>query len=237
MIERRFCQATFGAERLYRHPAPFLFLDEISPILASRPPLTIRFCLHAHHYPHYCSFAPEVFLGCLRFGDESGLRSDYHAGTTWGVKGQTPVVPHTGNRFSLNMLSVVNARGQLRFMVHEGRLNGPVFVEFLKRLVYKAPRPIFLVLDGHSVHKSRPVRDYVTSQDGKLRLFFLPPYSPELNPDEQVWNHVKHHGVGRMFVNGKDQLRILIQAKLRRLQKSPWLVQSFFLLSDTLYAA
>jgi transposase len=170
------------------------------------------------------------------FGDESGLRSDYHAGTTWGIKGQTPVVPHTGNRFSLNMLSVVNARGQLRFMVHEGRLNGLVFVEFLKRLMYKAPRPMFLVLDGHSVHKSRPVRDYVQSLESKLRLFFLPPYSPELNPDEQVWNHVKHHGVGRMFVNGKDQLRILIQAKLRRLQKSPWLVQSFFLLQDTLYA-
>ncbi len=171
------------------------------------------------------------------FGDESGLRSDYHAGTTWGAKGQTPIVPHTGNRFSLNMLSVVNARGQMRFMVHEGRLNGTVFVEFLSRLVYKAPRPIFLVLDGHSAHKSRLVRDYVNSLGGKLRLFFLPPYSPELNPHEQVWNHVKHHGVGRMLVVGKRHLRVLIQAKLRRLQKSPWLVRSFFQLPDTQYAA
>jgi transposase len=171
------------------------------------------------------------------FGDESGLRSDYHAGTTWGAKGRTPVVPHTGNRFSLNMLSVVNARGQLRFMVHEGRLNGAVFVEFLNRLMYQAPRPIFLVLDGHSAHRSRLVRDYVQSLGGRLRLFFLPPYSPELNPDEQVWNHVKHHGVGRMFAVGKGHLRALIQAKLRRLQKSPWLVRSFFLLPDTHYAA
>lgn len=171
------------------------------------------------------------------FGDESGLRSDYHAGTTWSPKGQTPVVPHTGNRFSLNMLSVVNARGQLRFMVHEGRLNGAVFVEFLSRLMYKAPRPIFLILDGHSAHKSRLVQEYVNSLNGKLRLFFLPPCSPELNPDEQVWNHVKHHGVGRMIVVGKDHLKALIQAKLRRLQKSPWLVRSFFLLPDTQYAA
>jgi transposase len=171
------------------------------------------------------------------FGDESGLRSDYHAGTTWGAKRQTPIVPHTGNRFSLNMLSVVNARGQMRFMVHEGRLNGTVFVEFLSRLVYKAARPIFLVLDGHSAHKSRLVRDYVNSLGGKMRLFFLPPYSPELNPDEQVWNHVKHHGVGRMLVVGKRHLTVLIQAKLRRLQKSPWLVRSFFQLPDTQYAA
>jgi len=171
------------------------------------------------------------------FGDESGIRSDYHAGTTWGAKGHTPVAPHTGNRFSLNMLSVVNARGQLRFMVHEGRLNGAVFIEFLKRLMYKSPRPIFLVLDGYSAHKSRPVREYVESLDGRLRLFFLPPYSPELNPDEQVWNHVKNHGIGRMVVAGKDHLRLLVQAKLRRIQKIRSLVQSFFRLPDTQYAA
>jgi transposase len=170
------------------------------------------------------------------FGDESGLRSDYHAGTTWGVKGHTPVVAHTGNRFSLNMLSVVNARGQMRFMVHEGRLNATVFIEFLKRLMYKAPRPVFLVLDGHSAHKARPVQDYVATLDGRLKLFFLPPYSPELNPDEHVWNQVKHHGVGRMFVEGKDKLRVMIQAKLRRLQKSPAIVRSFFSAPDTSYA-
>jgi transposase len=70
-----------------------------------------------------------------------------------------------------------------------------------------------------------------------MRLFFLPPYSPELNPDEQVWNHVKHHGVGRMFVGGKGHLKLLVQAKLRRRQKSPWLVHSFFLLPDTRYTA
>lgn len=171
------------------------------------------------------------------FGDEGGLRSDYHAGTSWGVKGHTPVVPHTGNRISMNMLSAVNARGQMRFMVHDGRLNGPVFVEFLQRLVHNATRPIFLVLDGHSAHKSKPVREYVDSLGGQLRLFFLPPYSPELNPDEQVWNHVKHHGVGRMLVVGKRHLKALIQAKLRRLQNSPNLVRSFFLLPDTQYAA
>lgn len=170
------------------------------------------------------------------FADESGLRSDYHAGTTWAAIGQTPVVPPTGNRISLNMLSAVNGRGQMRFMVHDGKLNAAVFVEFLKRLMYRAPRTVFLVLDGHSAHKAKLVNQYVESMQGRLRLFFLPPYSPELNPDEQVWNHLKHHGVGRMFVGGKSQLRILVQAKLRRIQKSRWLIQSFFELPDTRYA-
>ena len=140
----------------------------------------------------------------LLFGDEAGVRSDYHAGTTWGVRGQTPVVPTTGQRFGLNLISAVSARGGLRFMVVKGTLNGSRYVQFLKRLMHNASRPVFLIVDGHPVHKSRAVRAYVAATEGKLRLFYLPPYSPELNPDEQVWNHVKHHGVGRAVWEGTD---------------------------------
>jgi transposase len=171
------------------------------------------------------------------FGDEAGIRSDYHSGTTWGVKGQTPVVEATGQRCSVNMVSAINARGQSRFMVLEGRVNAGVFVEFLRRLTYRAARPIFLVLDGSSVHKAKMVQEFVKSLNGQLRLLFLPSYSPELNPDEQVWNHVKNHGVGRMVLRGKEQLKVLVRAQLRRLQKSPSLVKMFFLLPDTQYAA
>lgn len=171
------------------------------------------------------------------FGDEGGVRSDYHAGTTWGVRGQTPIVPRTGGRFSLNMLSAVNARGQMRFMVREGRVTAAVFMEFLRRLLHGATRPIYLILDGHSVHTARAVRDFVATCEGRLRLFFLPPYSPELNPDEQVWNHVKHHGVGRACIRGKAELKAYVQTVLHRIQKSPLLIQMFFLLPDTRYAA
>ncbi len=141
------------------------------------------------------------------FGDEAGVRSDYHAGTTWGVKGKTPVVPRTGQRKSINMLSAVTARGDLRFMLVRGRVNGVVFAEFLRRLMHNAAHPVFLILDGHSIHHSRPVRDFVASQEGRLRLFFLPPYSPELNPDEQVWNYVKHHGIGKAVLRAATDLR------------------------------
>src|ERR1017187_5712255 len=111
----------------------------------------------------------------IYFGDEAGVRSDNHAGTTWGIKGQTPVVRSTGQRSSVNMISAVSARGHMRFMVAKGRVNGAVFVEFLKRLMHSAAQPIFLILDGGSYHRSRLVKDYVASLNGKLRLFFLPP--------------------------------------------------------------
>ena len=171
------------------------------------------------------------------FGDEAGVRSDYHAGTTWGVKGKTPVVPRTGQRKSVNMLSAVSARGELRFMLVQGRVNGPVFAEFLRRLMHNAPQPIFLILDGHSIHHSRPVRGFVASQEGRLRLFFLPPYSPELNPDEQVWNYVKHHGIGKVTLRVATDLRRFVLARLRSLQRLPWAVRMFFLTPHTQYAA
>lgn len=171
------------------------------------------------------------------FGDEAGVRSDYHAGTTWGVKGKTPVVPRTGGRNSVNMLSAVSVRGELRFMLVKGRVNGDVFTEFLRRLVHNAAQPVFLILDGHSIHRSRPVRDFVARQEGRLRLFFLPPYSPELNPGEQVWNYVKHHGVGKAALQGAADLQRFVLARLRSLQRLPWTVRMFFLTPDTQYAA
>jgi transposase len=173
----------------------------------------------------------------IYFGDEAGVRSDCHAGTTWGVKGQTPVVSSTGQRTSVNMISAVSARGHLRFMLVKGRVNGPVFVEFLKRLMYNARQPIFLILDGGSYHRGKPVREYVASLGGKLRLFFLPPYSPELNPDEQVWKYVKHHGVARAALRGGKELRKFVMARLRSLQKLPWTIRMFFLTPDAQYAA
>ena len=82
------------------------------------------------------------------------------------------------------------------------------------------------------------MKDCVASLGGKLRLFFLPPYSPELNPDEQVWNYVKHHGIAKAVLRGgKGELRKLVLARLRSLQKLPWTIRMFFLTPDTQYAA
>ncbi|OYQ09307.1 IS630 family transposase [Ralstonia solanacearum K60] len=172
----------------------------------------------------------------IYFADESGIRSDYHTGTTWAPRGQTPVVGVTGRRFSLNMISAVSPRGEFRFMVHDGSVNATVFVEFLKRLMIGATKPVFVVVDGHPVHKSKPVRTYVESQQGRLKLFYLPPYSPHLNPDEQVWAHVKRH-VSKRLVQGKNEMKKLALSALRRIQRLPELVKSFFRQPECQYAA
>jgi len=172
----------------------------------------------------------------IYFADESGMRSDYHAGTTWAPVGETPVVSVTGQRFSLNMLSAVSPQGAFRFMLHDGSVNSEVFVEFLKRLLIGMDRPVFLIVDGHPAHRSKAVKRFVENQNGMLKLFYLPPYSPHLNPDELVWAHVKRE-VSRQLVQTKDDMKRLALGALRRIQKLPNLVRSFFQQPECRYAA
>ena len=170
------------------------------------------------------------------FGDEAGIRSDFHTGKTWSVRGETPIIKTTGARFGCNMISAVSPRGAMRFMLVESKFNNDSFIEFLRRLIHNWPHPVFLIVDGHPVHKSVAVSKFVASTEGRLHLFYLPPYSPELNPDEQVWNHVKNNGIGRQPIAGPDHLKHLVLSRLRKIQKLPSLVCSFFRLPDTAYA-
>lgn len=172
----------------------------------------------------------------IYFEDEAGIRSDFHAGTTWAPKGQTPVVKVTGARFSTNMITAISTRGHLRFMVNQGTVTADVLCDFLKRLMHNVQQPIFLIWDGHPTHKSKKVRECIESFEGKLEVYFLPSYSPELNPTEQVWRSVKNHGVGRKSVFGPDQLKFAVISSLRRLQKIPKIVLSFFKHPECNYA-
>lgn len=169
------------------------------------------------------------------FGDESTVRSDYHSGTTWAPKGKTPVVRTTGAIHKVNLISAINSRGAMKFMATEDSVNSLVFIEFLKRLMAKAERPVFLILDNSSVHRSQEVRQYVEGTQGKLKLFFLPPYAPELNPDEHVWNFLKNHKIGRQTTTGVWDLHKRIMKMMRSLQKSPEIIKSFFRYSWTKY--
>lgn len=171
------------------------------------------------------------------FGDEAGIRSDYHSGTTWSPRGKTPVVKTTGARFGINIISAVSARGQMRFMTVKGTVKSGVFIEFLKRLIHNEERPVFLIVDGHPTHRAKRVSEFVDSTNGKLKLFFLPGYSPELNPDEQVWNDLKNNGIGRKIITGLDQLCKEVFSHLRRLQRRPERIRSFFQMKETVYAA
>ena len=170
------------------------------------------------------------------FADEAGVRSDAHAGTTWAPRGQTPIVSSTGARFGLNIISAVSTQGNFRFMCVDGRVNAGVFIDFLKRVAHNAPRKVFLIVDGHPTHKAKKVKTYLASVPDRLELFFLPPYSPELNPDELVWNDLKNNAIGRKAITGAQQMKDEVLSFLRSLQKLPERVRSYFRAPTTAYA-
>jgi transposase len=171
------------------------------------------------------------------FGDEAGIRSDHHSGTSWAPKGQTPVIRTTGSRYNLNLISAINPRGKMRFMTVKGKLTADTFIEFLERLLKNQEKPVFLIVDGHPVHRSNRVKTFVEATEGKLRLFYLPAYSPELNPDEQVWNQLKNHRIGKLVLKSLEDMVEKVHSAMRSIQQSPRLIQSFFRHKDCLYAA
>jgi transposase len=173
----------------------------------------------------------------IYFGDAAHIRSDHHAGKTWGIKGETPVVETTGARFSFSLISAVSSRGLMRFMVTEGGVNSAVFIQFLKRLVAGAKRKIFLIVDNGPSHVSQKTKAFVASIADQLELFYLPPYSPDLNPDELVWNHLKTNTVGRSTVTDKDDFKKKVTRSMKSLQKNPEKVKSFFQKKSLRYAA
>ncbi len=171
------------------------------------------------------------------FADEAGIRSDAHAGTTWSPKGKTPIVSSTGARFGLNIISAVNPQGNFRFMCVKGRVNAGVFIDFLKRMIKSTDRKVFLIVDGHPSHKAKKVGKFLETVRDRLELFFLPPYSPELNPDEFVWNDLKNNSLGRKAIASIEQLKREVISYLRFIQKTPERVRSYFKAPTTEYAA
>ncbi len=187
-----------------------------------------------HEYPKIAKRAKREGA-LIFFGDESGIRSDYHAGTTWAPLGKTPVVKATGARFSLNMLSAVNAQGHFRFMTVEGRVGASIFKEFLKRLIVGMDHKIFLIVDGHPTHKAKMVKKFIKENADKIELFFLPAYSPELNPDELAWAHVKTK-IAKATSQTKAGLKKTVGSVMRQLQKMPHIVSGFFHAPTCAYA-
>jgi transposase len=130
----------------------------------------------------------------IHWGDEMGLRSDHQAGTSYSPKGKTPVIPGTGQRWRCNMISSVTNRGTLRFMVFKERFTAKVFIGFLRRLVRGTGRKLYLIVDGHPVHKSAAVTRWIEQHRRRVRLLLLPAYSPDLNPDEFLNHDVNRVG-------------------------------------------
>ena len=170
------------------------------------------------------------------FLDEAGFQSDPPLGRTYGLKGQTPIVETSGQRQSLNVISAVNARGEFWAATYEGKLNAESFVEFLRNFLKGRRAKVFLVVDGHPAHKAKIVKEYIQSLSGRLELHFLPPYAPDLNPDEFVWSYMKTQGVAKKPLKQNQSLRARVETDLVAIQCNKSLVRSFFCAASVLYA-
>ncbi len=175
--------------------------------------------------------------GEIQWGDEMGVRSDDQIGRTYGKIGRTPVVKVSGQRFSCQMISTVSNRGTLRFMIFDGKFNADICITFLKRLIKDAKQKVFLVLDGHPVHKSKKVKAWIKANEEKISLFVLPAYSPELNPDELLNQDVKTNAVRKKRAVNQIELKKNLISYLRGRQKRPDLVRRYFRHKHVRYAA
>lgn len=185
-------------------------------------------------YPHLKKRAKR--LGAkIFFSDEAGFQSDPVLGRTYGLKGHTPVVTTSGQRQSLNVISAVNARGEFWAVTYTGKLNAESFVVFLQNFMSSQRGKIFLVVDGHPAHKANAVKSYIQSLKGRLELHFLPPYAPDLNPDEFVWSYMKNNGVSKKPLKKNESLQSRIDQDLNGIKGNRKLVQSFFQAKSVAY--
>ena len=172
----------------------------------------------------------------IYWGDEMGLRSDHAVGRSYGRCGQTPIIPGTGQRFGCNMISAINNRGRLNFMVFKSRFDSNVFFVFLKRMVRQIKRKVFLIIDGHPVHHATKIKNWIQKHTDQIRLFYLPGYSPQLNPDEMLNQDVKSNAVGRRRAKNQPELVANTRSYLRSRQRQPHIVKRYFQEEHVRYA-
>jgi transposase len=175
--------------------------------------------------------------GEIHWGDQMGLRSDHQTGTSYGRRGQTPAIPGTGQRFRCNMMSTITNRGALSFMVFKQNFNGAVFIRFVRRLLRLRRRKVLLIVDRHPVHLSAEVKRWLAGPAKRLQLFFLPGYSPDLNPDEFLNQDVKSNALGRQRPATRTEMINGVRSYLRSTQRQPAIVKSYFHAEPVRYAA
>jgi transposase len=175
--------------------------------------------------------------GVIFWGDETGLRSDDVRGRGYAPRGRTPLVRVCHKRAGLSLLSAVANKGELRWMVVDGAVKAPDLIRFLRRLVRDARRKVFLILDRLKAHRARLTRDWLAEHRSEIEVFYLPAYSPELNPDEGVNADLKQAVPRRAPARSKQQLKRATISHMRSLSKRPKRIRSIFQHQQFRYAA
>lgn len=164
----------------------------------------------------------------LYFQDESNVSLTAFLGKTWAPCGQTPRLRVTGKRGGVAAMSAISRVGHLVFRLYEKRIASDEVIAFLgQMLVHHPRRHLVVVMDQAPPHVSRKTQEYVHQQP-RLHVFYLPKYSPDWNPDEKVWNHLKHQELKGHQAKTKKELKQLTAQKLTRMSKDPHLIRGLF---------
>ena len=173
----------------------------------------------------------------IHWGDESALVNTDVRGRGFAPKGKTPLALHPAKRETLSMISTVTNQGTMRWMIIESNFNADCLIEFLDALVRSSARKVFLILDNLSVHHSRPVKAWLAERKDQIEVFYLPAYSPELNPDERLNADLKQQLGSRIQARSKEKLRSLATWRLQQLQQQPERIKTYFQDPRCRYAA
>ena len=173
----------------------------------------------------------------IHWGDETGLRNDDVRGRSFAKRGKTPVVRVLNKRFGRSIISTITNRGQMRWMVFKGALDAEIFQDFLIRLIKGSKRKVFLILDNLPVHHAKVLRPWLAEHKARIELFFMPGYSPELNPVEVANADLKKNVASAPPPRSDGQLVHNILSHYRSVSKRPKRVMSYFGHPDVRYAA
>lgn len=168
--------------------------------------------------------------------DESWIQGNTRSGRTWGVVGHPPQIKVSDDRGGFHVLSMVTATGEFVFEVTTEKLVSAVFIRFLRKALCGRTRPLLVITDHASYHTSNEVKQFVEDHSQQIRLFFFPPHSPKLNPDEQVWNEIKHRQLEKEPIKNRVDFQHRVYSALIKLQNYKEKIKSFFKLPDTQYA-
>ena len=173
----------------------------------------------------------------IYWGDETGIRNDSQHERGYAPKGHTPVVRLNAKRTSTNMLSAITNQGKVRFKVFDGSMNADILIDFMKRLIKGAKKKIFLILDNLRVHHAKVVKTWLEDRTEEIEVFYLPAYSPELNPDEYLNCDLKQGVHSGKPARSKAQLKKKVTSHMRMLQRKAARVKKYFEHPSIRYAA
>ncbi len=175
----------------------------------------------------------------IHWGDETGMRSDHQAGRSDAPAGQTPVAEIPAKRVRVQMISTVTNRGTLRFMHYRGAMNSKLLIRFFRRLIADTDGDgkVFVILDNLREHHSRPVKRWLADNSDRIEVFYLPSYSPELNPDEYFNDELKRGLHSEMPGRSEAEMRRKTKSRLQSIPKRPERVRAYFQNAFVQYAA